>query len=494
LPAPNQSEDGPLSSSCSSSPESFSPAASALPIENQKSKIENGSVPITPSLHSSHSSPDSHSVPSNGSLPKSALEEAVARLAKLSEVDYELVRRDEAKRLHLRVGALDDAVEAARLREDDVEAEKVGLSLIEPWPEPITDPPALFDEVHDRALLYFYLPAGAAVVLTMWPPHAHAIQAFTQTPRLNLTSIEAGSGKSTVLSFLATLCPKALRTDNLKTAVLFRIVERHQPTLLLDEVDTYVHLYSELRGLINAGHDPDACVHRIENHNIRAFRSFAATALAGLGHLSPTLRSRSIIIPMSIAPPGSLQLRFDKRKLEVENILGRKIARWTQDNFDAIAACDPPIPTFNRLADNWRSLFAVAQIIGGHWPQRILEAFHSLTTLTKVASDGSASSLLADIRTVFTQSGAVIMFSSVLVDSLCALPGRLWTTINRQKPITEIWLARRLRAFGIASHPLRINGARANGYALADFAETFASLLDGKSSGSPPPAENANPS
>jgi hypothetical protein len=74
------------------------------------------------------------------------------------------------------------------------------------------------------------------------------------------------------------------------------------------------------------------------------------------------------------------------------------------------------------------------------------------------------------------------MFSSVLVDSLCALHARPWAAINRHKPITEIWLARRLRAFGIASHTLRLNGIGANGYALADFTQVFATLLHPKPS------------
>jgi hypothetical protein len=242
------------------------------PIENQSSKIEN---------------PDPDFI----------------RLARLSLVDYDLVRHAEAKRLHLRLPTLDHAVERARSLQDDADASSVPLSHLEPWPEPILDAPALFDAVHDRFLHYACLPGGAAVVLALWPGHAHAIKAFDLTPRIHLTSRKQGCGKSTVLSILAALCPRVLRTNNLKPAVLYRTGPR-QPTVCLDEMDTYLHLYPELGGLLNASNDMDACVYRCEGHAIRAFKAYIAIALASIGPLVPTLRDRSIVLAMEEALLG----------------------------------------------------------------------------------------------------------------------------------------------------------------------------------------------
>jgi hypothetical protein len=422
------------------------------PIENQSSKIEN---------------PNSDFI----------------RLARLSLVDYDLVRHAEAKRLHLRLPTLDHAVERARSLQDDADASSVPLSHLELWPEPILDAPALFDEIHDRYLHYASLPGGAAVVLTLWPGHAHAIKAFDLTPRIHLTSRKQGCGKSTVLSILAALCPRVLRTNNLKPAVLYRTGPR-QPTVCLDEMDTYLHLYPELGGLLNASNDMDACVYRCEGHAIRAFKAYIAIALASIGPLVPTLRDRSIVLAMEEAPPGYPKARFDKRKLETETILGRKIARWAQDNFAAIAACDPVLPpeAYNRLADKWRPLFAIAQVIGGHWPQRVLEAFRQLNAKPEPAPDLGLL-LLADIRDIFAKTGAQRLFSSALVDALCAVPERPWslttpvTDLGSARPINEGWLARNLRRFAVRSHNLRINGDRAKGYELIDFTGVFAKYL-----------------
>src|SRR5580765_1627780 len=79
----------------------------------------------------------------------------------------------------------------------------------------------------------------------------------------------------------------------------------------------------------------------------------------------------------------SPKARFDSRKekTETETILNRKLARSTQDNFAALQACDPPMPpsAYNRVADNWRPLFAIAYVAGGDWPALALEAYNLLT-------------------------------------------------------------------------------------------------------------------
>ncbi|HWW02481.1 MAG TPA: DUF3631 domain-containing protein [Candidatus Acidoferrum sp.] len=181
------------------------------------------------------------------------------------------------------------------------------------------------------------------------------------------------------------MLPRALRGESLTPAVVYRVVHRGQPTLCMDEVDCYLHLYSEMRALLNAGHKRDSHALRCGagGYDVNAYNTFCPTVLAGIGHLPPTLRDRSIVIPMIQAQAGQVQLRFNPDKAEVEKILGRKIARWAKDNFAAIAALDdPPLPAIasNRLADNWRPLFTIAHVIAGHWPDRLTDAFHALTS------------------------------------------------------------------------------------------------------------------
>ena len=112
---------------------------------------------------------------------------------------------------------------------------------------------------------------------------------------------------------------------------------------------------------------------------------------------------RSIVVRLERAKRGEIKARFDSRHVEVENELCRKLARFCADNRAELEASDPDLPenVFNRLADNWRPLFAIAEVAGGDWPKRCADA---LAKLTKRATDDVETlcvMLLTEIREIF---------------------------------------------------------------------------------------------
>jgi hypothetical protein len=210
----------------------------------------------------------------------------------------------------------------------------------------------------------------------------------------------------------------------------------------------------------------------------------APAALAGIGTLPATLRDRSIIIPLVQAEEGQIAIPFDSLKIEAETIIARKLARWANDNFAALAACKPALPpgAFNRLADNWRPLFAIAEVAGGEWPRRALEAFTLLKPQrVKTLPPGE---LLSLVRSSFRQSGVTRMFSRELVASLRSLYGNIVNVqgtaggASNRRAIDESWVARELQRFGVTPHNIRIGDEQAKGYELEDFRQAFASHLD----------------
>jgi hypothetical protein len=138
-----------------------------------------------------------------------------------------------------------------------------------------------------------------------------------------------------------------------------------------------------------------------------------------------------------------------------------------------------PPEAINRLADNWRPLFAVAQVIGGHWPQRLVEAFKQLTarpqpeqlvppTNGHPSPSVIANQLLTDVRQLFADAHTDRLFSSYLVRALHGLQNRPWAGDNNgSKPITVTALARYLSFLGIRSRTLRIGAETARGYFLS---------------------------
>jgi Protein of unknown function (DUF3631) len=243
-----------------------------------------------------------------------------------------------------------------------------------------------------------------------------------------------------------------------------------------------------LRSLFNAGHRRGGQALRCEgdNHEVRGFRVYGPKVLSGIGPLPGTLHDRSIPIRLERAKPGEIQKRFDPRHTDREQELCRKLARWCADNRVLLESCDPALPesAFNRLADNWRPLFAIAEIAGGEWPQRAAAAFEKLTNREDLEAQGMGVTLLADIQQVFAgmsppppegESPLPVerIFSKELVGLLCKMEERPWLEANRGKPITESWLARHLRRFTVHSKTLRIGEDRAKGYESKDFADAF---------------------
>ncbi len=408
-------------------------------------------------------------------------DEALAALAALSPLEFDRCAVQEAEKLNVSVTTL--RKEVAKLRPktaDSLQGSAVSLADVEAWPEPVIGGEVLA-ECSATFTRYAALPDGAADALALWAAHTHCFKAFQCSPRLNISSPEKGCGKTTLRDVLTELVPRPLPTENLSVAVLFRIVERSKPTLLADECDAWLRDNEELRGMLNAGHRRGGQALRCEGegNEVRAFNVFGPAVLCGIGALPGTLHDRSIVIRLERAKPGELRQRFDSRRPAKEQELCRKLARWCADSLAALEGCDPALPStaFNRLSDNWRPLFAVATIAGGDWPQRAAAAFAKLATNTDTDSQGIGAMLLADIRRVFAEAQTGRLFSRSIVESLCAMTDRPWPEAHRGKAITETWLARRLRDFGISSRTIRMPNERAKGYEAADFTEAFQRYL-----------------
>ena len=138
-----------------------------------------------------------------------------------------------------------------------------------------------------------------------------------------------------------------------------------------------------------------------------------------------------------------------------------------------------PATAHNRLGDNWRPLFAIAEVAGGDWPQLVLDAFNKLTAREYRDAQSLGVNLLHDIRQIFTQlsEGSDRISSRELVVALCHIPDSPWLEAHNRKPINETWLGRRLRQYNINSKTIRMGDDRAKGYELADFTEAFVRFL-----------------
>jgi Protein of unknown function (DUF3631) len=226
-----------------------------------------------------------------------------------------------------------------------------------PWPDPV-DGAVLLADVAAAFTRFVALPPLAEVAAALWTMHAHALDAAAASPLLALTSPEKRCGKTTTLSLLARLVPRALLSSNISPASLFRIVEKYTPTLLVDEADSFLRDKEELRGILNSGHTRDAAfvVRTVGDENEpRRFSTWAAKAVALIGHLPDTLADRSLVVPMRRRAAGEHVERLRLDRAGGFEDLRRRAARWAADRLGELRGADPEVPSElgDRAADGF---------------------------------------------------------------------------------------------------------------------------------------------
>src|SRR5262249_39408071 len=148
-----------------------------------------------------------------------------------------------------------------------------------------------------------------------------------------------------------------------------------------------------LRSVINTGHMRNIgvirCGDRDTNRAPELFSTFAPKAIGMIGTKlpQPTL-TRCIIIKMfpkkETDRVASFLAEDDAGFLDLRS----RLRRWSMDNaqllHDTVRRDGVMMPRgfFNRLADNWRLLFAIADLCGEHWGDDAREAADWLTEVT----------------------------------------------------------------------------------------------------------------
>ncbi|MFC3815615.1 DUF3631 domain-containing protein [Lysobacter sp. GCM10012299] len=353
------------------------------------------------------------------------------------------------------------------------------------------DSARLADAVHAFLGKFIAYPSRHAhVAHTIWIVHAHAMDAWTSTPRLAFLSPEPESGKSRALEVTEPLVPRPLNSFSVTAAYLFRSIanEDGPPTLLYDEVDAVfgpkAGEHEDLRALLNSGHRRYAKVGRCEVRGSTIVQKewpvYAAVALAGLGAIPDTLLSRSIVIPMRRRAPGEHVMPFRARDYQAEaDGLRRQLEEWADGARDELECARPALPpgVEDRAADCWEPLLAVADAIGGDWPVLARDAASAMVADARQHPPSLGVQLLADARLVFEKAGIGAKLSTAsLIDGLCGLDESRWADL-RGKAITPTSLARLLKPYSIAPKVLRFGASEARGYERAAFLDAWQRYL-----------------
>jgi len=347
----------------------------------------------------------------------------------------------------------------------------------------------LLDRVEAYLRRFVAFPSEhAAAAVTLWAAHTHVVGCFDSTPRLALLSAEKQSGKTRTLEILELLCVGAEILNDASAAYLYRRIEADAVTVLLDEADAIWKRGKSddsaeaLRSIVNSGHRRRGTVGRVEmvgkKGELVRYRVYAPVALAGIGDCLPdTVLDRAVIVRMRRRAPDEHVEQYRERTCRGEGgKLRQELAEWALANEHRIGDPWPTMPAgvYDRPADVWEPLLAVADVAGGDWPKRARAACVAFVTGARdqVASRGTQ--LLQDVHTVFGDRSA--MSSAELCKQLAEIEEAPWGDMYG-KPIDQRRLARMLGQYQVRPKLVRIGDGPVRGYSREDLTDAWRRYL-----------------
>jgi hypothetical protein len=373
----------------------------------------------------------------------------------------------------------------------------------EPTKAPVTPRP--LGELLDATCGYLrrfviFRSSEHAVVCALWALHTWLSDAFDYTPYLHVFSTEKRSGKTKLLDCLELVTRKPWRVVSSSIAVLFRRVERDNPSLLFDEIDTVFsggakdEDTKQLRAFINAGYEREAGhFSRCTGPNrdiLQDFDPFCPKALAGIGKvLHDTVDDRCLKIELERQSREEKAERFRKRevKKEVES-LQAELAALDQDKvlIEKLRQARPELPEElnDRQQEICEPLLAIAELAGEQWPEKARGALIKVCCQEEDASTGVK--LLTAIRGIFDKRKADKLTTEMILEDLVAIEDGPWAFMfedalkHDKLRIAAAKLAGKLKGYKnpdnekIKPRTIKLtDGTTAKGYHRSDFEKAW---------------------
>jgi hypothetical protein len=357
---------------------------------------------------------------------------------------------------------------------------------VEPWDEPVNGS-ALLTELEERIRRHVVMPDAAATVTVFWTVMTWLHNEIaTHSPILSVTSPEPDSGKTTLLNVISWLVRRRYVVVETTGPTVYRIVDRHHPTLIIDEADDLFARRTDLKHIVNSSWTRGTTIPRTISGVTKDFDPFCPKAFGLLrtASLPDTVASRSIFIwmlPKKLSEKTEDFMYADDAELLD---LRRKLARWAADNTAVLKGLSPtPPPEFgNRLAANWKLLFAISDQIGEGWPKRLREAAQVIAQNQYDPSWGKR--LIAAICTMFEKTKRDALTSADIEKWLTSDPNSEWRDFDGRGPIKQrqiAWLLKDYRVRPKPIHPTKRATLTLQGYERAQFSELFERLLPERS-------------
>jgi hypothetical protein len=306
--------------------------------------------------------------------------------------------------------------------------------------------------------------------LAIWVVHTWGFAGDTKasrtTPYIYISSAEKQSGKSLLLEVLELIVCNPMRSTNVTSAVLFRAIDKFEPTLLLDEVDAIWagQRHEELRGILNGGYKEGGQVWRIHKGEPHPFNTFSPKILAGInnGYLPDTIADRCIPITLKrkkvkdkVEPFFSLEL-----EKEVDSLI-EKVALWAEQNSETLRYHKPK--RLKNITDRqWEismPLVSIGEILEVESARSAISAL--LAEKIERNTESPREELLGRLRELFDLKDRNKVFTYEIIDFM---ESKTWTPKN---------IAAVLAEFQVEPKPVRVGNEVKRGYSIDQFEDIF---------------------
>ena len=399
------------------------------------------------------------------------------QVAELDQTITELAELDE-KRLHLIITKVSKefGVSKDKLLQWVYEYKQGELVAdTSPYPDNITGD-ELYHELYKLIDDYIVIDEPLKVAFVLWVLFTYLVDISEIAPIAWITAPEKSCGKSTLLGLFERVVYKPYNITDPSQAVLYRVMDKYKPTLLIDEIDTGLKENKSIIGILNAGYSRHAChvpkTNMDKGGTVESFNAFGAKVLCGIGRLIGTTASRAIRFELKRKSNTDKVQRLNMRTLPrtQTDIIRQKAKRWSNDHHQQIKDVEVELlPINDRDFDNWYILLQIAHVLGVYDKAR--QACLSICQRDKEPSLNER--LLSDVRDIW-QGDKMTM--KMIVLELNSLDDAPWSTCNDKQPMNTNKLGAMLRNFGIKATSVNIQGHRGKGYyktALAELWERY---------------------
>ncbi len=314
---------------------------------------------------------------------------------------------------------------------------------------------------------YLDISQEQAITMAIWVMFAHAHDAFDISPILALISPTQSCGKTVAMDLLEAFTPNPVSQSCMTSAALLRMIdaslaEGKNPSMLLDEFDSFGKNNESLRNALNSGHRRSRSRQTIAfGRSVKTYSTYCPKAIAGIDSLPSTLMTRSVKVRIHRKSKEKSLTRLDQHLLESGEFepVRQALAAWSSQATGLLKQMDPTIPPElpDRAGDNWRALLAIAELAGPEWHNRAVKAalkiekefefdetpkVQLIQALQPVCADLPAT--MQKIPTVNLITGVNRLLKDGEIDCL-------------DKPLTPQALGRTLKAFGVKPHKWRVD-------------------------------------